>query len=1066
MESLQSLGWVVAGLLFLYLILREALRNLVVRLVAAVVAGLERRFSGSRWVRARSLRRYRRHIRGHLALVPVPFALPTKISMGDVYIPLRAADQPESSSTDGHVDLAAAVGARRRVLVLGPPGSGKSLFLRHLLWSACADPDERHDGRQDDRPLAVQVALSQLAKSGGIADEIVASFGRHSFANAQDFVRREIDRVDTELLVLFDGLDEVATPNRSMVVKLIAEFAEHHPAVRFVVTCRTEVYAGALDGVVEEVFHVQPFTDELVERFLHSWPDMSHRDAVDRLVNVLRDTPQVAALIRNPLLVTLLAYLYTTEYAESTGLLPHKRAHFYRDATRLLLRRWKDEHNRYRWEAKKVVLQHLALFNQVSGADRRGMVYAVVLEQVNSVLPRVDIARGEAAEILDEIIDRSGLLTRLDAGERLQFAHLTMQEYLAAVELLDRPQEIVDRYSKDPAAWREGLKLWCGAGEQDASDVIREVAPRDLVLALECLADATRVDDSSLADGLIARAQQAFAVAAPDDPLVHAFGILASDHRPRGRATLQFLIDAARSNPAGPHARRRLAVALAASNLPEAMDSLAALAFAPGHDVDLKLYLVTMGNVAVPTLADQAESLFAGPASEAAIDCLVAIGTPRAAQELARLVWSYGEPDLSRTLRLAAVGLAQLSASAAVEDALAAVDLLAWPTSRPRTEPTHWLWQPFVTGRPLAERHRLQDIFGRCLDLLDHVDEDDLTAVQRDLDPRFLVAAMFFHPDGRPRATGSLVAQQMMTEGDDSTFFSLQHSVRNAEGVEFTPVISSSPWDPIAALLGADRRLAAYLDPTLVRELFDLPEIPVEFGEEWSSRARLGERTPLTRADEATIELPRLEDWASHTSTPTAYRFSGSIHHRIPLLAAAGVAMASVPFAIHAAWDTSGWGRVLHGGLALWLLVGLAAIVASVAGRITALNVWTDATEALLAVPLGWLAAVLATSGEVGGWWRSRREGKSHLTDWAGVVTYSALAAFMPGSVYGLLAWLHPPGWRWGVAAAVVFGLLTGGLIARGLLKQRKQRRNPVRALLGPVVLGADAGEPAGLVLT
>ena len=88
-----------------------------------------------------------------------------------------------------------------------------------------------------------------------------------------------------------------------------------------------------IDGSVEEVLYVQDFSDELVDRFLYAWPEINGRSDVDRLVGALRDTPRVALLVRNPLLLTMLAYLYSYEYKGSINMLPHNRTQFYRDAT-------------------------------------------------------------------------------------------------------------------------------------------------------------------------------------------------------------------------------------------------------------------------------------------------------------------------------------------------------------------------------------------------------------------------------------------------------------------------------------------------------------------------------------------------------------------------------------------------------------------------------------------------------------------------------------------------------------------------------------------------------------
>jgi hypothetical protein len=551
-------GWIALAVngvvLVVLLVVGDAVREFVKSRVTTAIVTIERRFSGSRLVRTRSLRRYRHNVSQQFSSVPVPFELPADIPMRDVYIPLRAADQPEGTQADCPVDLAKVIANRRRVLVLGPPGCGKSLFLRYLLWSSCSSTNDSagqgvgwwtrrrrwsHGGDNEPSPvpteqplLAVAVPLSRLAESNDIHAEITMSFARHAFPGASDFVRRALDRGD--LMVLFDGLDEVGSQKRLDVAGLIDDVSRQYPRLRFVVTCRTQVYGGALDGVVDKVLHVQPFSDDLVERFLRAWPAMSSPEAVDRLVNVLRHTPRVALLVRNPLLLTMLAYLYSSEYNESTNLLPHNRTQFYRDASELLLRRWHEKQNRFRWMDKKVVLQHLALVNQDSRSDRRGIGYEAILGEIRDVLPRVNLDAAAAKDVLDEIVHRSGLLMRLDGGERYQFAHLTMQEYFAAIELLDQPDEMLRRHRADPEGWREPVKLWCG-GEQDSTDLIRGIAATDKVLALECLADATRVDDTyaeTLIESMKAALVGTFTIAGDGEAIAEAFGYwrLTCDH--------------------------------------------------------------------------------------------------------------------------------------------------------------------------------------------------------------------------------------------------------------------------------------------------------------------------------------------------------------------------------------------------------------------------------------------------------------------------------------------------------------------------------------------------------
>lgn len=444
-------GWATAVVFFLLLVFRDSLRDLLKKGTDALLAGLMKSFGGSRVFRSRAIRQYRATVANAFSDVPVPFTLPVTISMGSVYIPLRAATSTKAT-VDASLDLGQAIAQRQRSLVLGAPGSGKSLFLRYLAWSECSRPDAR------EGTIPVIVPLPRLAgKKDAILSEIAAVCGENGFHGAAEFVARDLKAKRPRLLILFDGLDEVSSGSRLQVSNQITRFRESYPDARFVVTCRTAAYGGSLDGAVDEVFHVQDLSDELVDRFLYAWPTLNEREAIDRLVNALRDTPRVAIIVRSPLLLTMLAYLYTYEYNESVSMLPRNRTQFYRDATELLLRRWQEQLNKHQWMAKKVILQHLAVVNERRGLDRREISYEDILREIKMVLPRVSIGADQANDVLTEIHERSGILTALDGGERYQFAHLTLQEYFAAAELIDKPETIIDEYRADPEAWREPL---------------------------------------------------------------------------------------------------------------------------------------------------------------------------------------------------------------------------------------------------------------------------------------------------------------------------------------------------------------------------------------------------------------------------------------------------------------------------------------------------------------------------------------------------------------------------------------------------------------------------------
>lgn len=87
--------------------------------------------------------------------------------------------------------------------------------------------------------------------------------------------------------------------------------------------------------------------------------------SIEQLMNTLHNRPQIMILARNPLLLTIVAYLYT----DTKFVLPHSRAEFYQKSTDVLLDQWHVEHNRFSAANKKLILQHLAVFGLDNADD-------------------------------------------------------------------------------------------------------------------------------------------------------------------------------------------------------------------------------------------------------------------------------------------------------------------------------------------------------------------------------------------------------------------------------------------------------------------------------------------------------------------------------------------------------------------------------------------------------------------------------------------------------------------------------------------------------------------------
>ncbi len=649
------------------------------------------RLAGSRLLRRTALARYVRELHARHSKFAVSFQADDalKLPMESVYVPLRCAEA--SSPRPG--EIAATLHREPHSVVLGVPGAGKTMLLRHeaLMWAkGRLRPGRRARGKPrvdladlTDVPVLLELHRLNKKPEWSLEQHIADHFGRHEFPRADKWVARALERGD--LALYFDGLDEVASDHRDQAVDRIKDFAQRYGECRIVVTCRVAVYDGGFADQFHQTLRVQDFDEHLIRRFLGGWPwpEGMADDTVEQLLGALRDTPQLMPLARNPLLLTMIAYLYSYVYAGTDQVLPHTRADFYKQVVdNLLMDRRRQP--RFAFPLKKAVLQALALAAQdvPSGShDRLARPEREVLETVREVLRAQGQDEAMAEDVLREIADRSGLLLSVDNGERYQFAHLTLQEYAAACALAADPEGLLRRYRADPAAWREAVRLWCGVEARDCTEVVRAVYAGDALLAFQCLADALVVDEG-LAEAIIGEFRRRLGTSGDpfvEAPLTAAFALVAADRRPRGTRVFAFLRETVRA--AGGSSRAAAACrALAATNLPKAAE---ALAETPGRAAQEAL--ASMGDIAVPALRRPAEN-----GTPWAVEGLWRIRTPKAALALNDLLWSERPSD---ELFRCAVHLGELITVPDIEEELrtAPVD----PGSRNWLP---WVWGPFARG--------------------------------------------------------------------------------------------------------------------------------------------------------------------------------------------------------------------------------------------------------------------------------------------------------------------------------------------------------------------------------
>jgi formylglycine-generating enzyme required for sulfatase activity len=313
-------------------------------------------------------------------------------------------------------DLLQTLGAADRLLVLGEPGSGKTVALERLAWGMC-------DGEGAEVP--VLVPLRDYAEKS--LAEWVLSFLRetgHLRLDDEKALEAFLDQGDCRCTFLFDGLNEVAPPYRDRLIEDLRLWMTAHPRHSVIVTSRSQDELWRrLRGEVGRTVLVQPVGDEQIEAYL-----VAHLGELGRALHGRLDE-RLRAMARTPLILWLIK-----EAGAAGESLPGNRGEL---CERFVTRMIRRDTRQRQLDAE--------ILDRVKVKALAGLAYRLTLGQ------RLSCAREEAVALVAQTLDdgqakqvvracaRHGLL----AGEEtVWFApHQTVQEHFAALAL----QEMVEQ---------------------------------------------------------------------------------------------------------------------------------------------------------------------------------------------------------------------------------------------------------------------------------------------------------------------------------------------------------------------------------------------------------------------------------------------------------------------------------------------------------------------------------------------------------------------------------------------------------------------------------------------
>jgi len=398
---------------------------------------------------------------------------------------------------------------QEQLVVLGDPGSGKSVLIKFIIISILNKLEDEFNNQDIIKSIPFRIELRKYLSykkvNGGNITKYLCFLLEDEYG-IHGITEKIVDNIfkQNSCSIFFDGLDEIFKVEDKISIKNdIENFHSIYQGIKSITTSRKIGYEEAkLDELKFDILSVLSFDDLQVEEYANKWYSKEEQNTGIRKKEVdgfLSKRGQIdPELINNPLLLSLIVILY-----RNTLKLPESKLEIYQSCTKTLVDKWESSKEleihlkSETYSNKEKILADLAYWQYLElSADNVDITY--------------DKARNTVSNTIKDKLQLADEFTCIDCAEEFMlyaqkrsiyfdnnFTHKTFLEYYTAYWIYsniekkhktDDRDQLISKYIAN-SFWHIVIELLLNMIDKDQADneIMDDLLNRQMNESIDCL---------------------------------------------------------------------------------------------------------------------------------------------------------------------------------------------------------------------------------------------------------------------------------------------------------------------------------------------------------------------------------------------------------------------------------------------------------------------------------------------------------------------------------------------------------------------------------------------------